>query len=123
MVRGPDERGAVRAAALRLSPRAPGRAHRGTGSREGEVTAAPRCVTTDEQRAWLSAARRCGERCAACGRPLAADEPVYVEHFMLTLMVPVEASIGAECASSGLLAETGGRDPERCAGCCRPIYY
>ena len=87
------------------------------------MPAAPRGVTTDEQRAWLSAARRCGGRCAACGRPLAADEPVYVERFMLTRMVPVEAPIGAECASSGLLAETGGRDPERCAGCCRPIYY
>lgn len=84
---------------------------------------AVRRATTEEQRKWLYAAKRLGERCAACARPLSVDEPVYMESFIVTRRIPAEAPVGAECASAAFLEGLGGWGPERCVGCDRPIYY
>ena len=80
-----------------------------------------RRVTTEEQRERLYTAKRLGEHCAACGRPLGVDEPSYVELFMVTRRVPAEAPVGAECASTAFLEELGWRAPERCIGCGRGL--
>ena len=80
---------------------------------------------TEEERARLHAVRAQGGICALCGRTLAADEPVWV--------VRVDAygdgraywraPVGRECAPPGLLSETEGLVPERCAGCGLAMYY
>jgi len=93
-----------------------------------------RRLTTEEERERLYAARRSGGLCSACGRVLSQDEPVYIERFVVgtrrllgTDMSSYElhawAPVGAECASSAFLAQMYGRDPERCAGCGRGVYY
>jgi hypothetical protein len=84
---------------------------------------AMRRVTTEEERERLSAARRQGDRCAGCGRPLSVDEPVYIEYFMVTRMTPAEAPVGAECASAIILERAAGAEPERCVWCGRGVYY
>ena len=96
----------------------------------------PRRLTTDEQRARFYAARDRGGLCAACGRALDDGEPVYIERVLLDRKplaaagagwrrgtVRRDAPLGAECASSAFLARTRGREPERCAGCGRPVHY
>jgi len=96
----------------------------------------PRRLTTDEQRRWLYASRQRGGLCAACGRALADDEPVYIEPVAVDrkpLAAPGawwqqatalrEAPLGRECASPGFLAVARERPPERCDGCGRPMYY
>ena len=91
---------------------------------------------TDDQRGRLYAAKTNGGLCAACGRPLDEGEPVYIEPVAVErkpLAAPGarwrratahrDAPLGAECASGGFLAWTVGREPERCEGCGRPVYY
>ena len=96
----------------------------------------PRRLTTDEQRAWFSAARERGGLCAACGRVLGEGEPVYIDQVLVdrkpfaapgagwrlgtTLR---DVPLGSECASPAFLARTKGQEPEGCAHCGRPVYY
>jgi hypothetical protein len=81
-----------------------------------------RHLTTEEQWEQFHEARRARGMCAACGRPLGPDEPVYIE--MLTGNGrTVKGPVGAECTSEELLDDTHGREPERCVGCSRPMHY
>jgi hypothetical protein len=83
-------------------------------------------VTTEEQRELFHAARRSGEQCAACGRAFSADETVYIQRFAVPLIHYPSTGVGpvgAECASPELLRRVEGSEPERCAGCGRPVYY
>ena len=93
-------------------------------------------LTTDAERERFSIAHERGGLCAACGRVLGGDEPVYIEPVMIErkpLTAPGawwserpvrrDAPLGAECASPGFLARTEGRTPEWCANCERPVYY
>jgi hypothetical protein len=91
-------------------------------------------VTTEEQRERLHAARNRGGMCAACGRALDDHETVYIERFTVdTRKSPARrgtgrgsvahAPVGSECASPDLLRQTEGQEPERCAGCGRPLFY
>jgi hypothetical protein len=82
-----------------------------------------RRVETEAQRERLYTAKRLGDRCAACGRPLGVDEPIYIEYFMATRRIPAEAPVGVECASAAFLEGLRGREPERCVGCGRGVYY
>ena len=95
-----------------------------------------RRVATAEQRERFNAARTAGGLCAACGRSLGDDEPVYIEQMMVDLnslaapggrwsrnVVRRDAPLGRECASPAFVARTAGRTPEACAGCGRPMYY
>ena len=84
-------------------------------------------VTTDEQRTRFHKLRSQGGQCSACGRPLGPDETVYMERFD---MGPVAgrwssavAAVGVECASDRFVEVMEGQEPERCAGCGRPVFY
>jgi hypothetical protein len=83
-------------------------------------------IVTEEQRERLLAARRSGQQCAACGRQLTAGETVWFERFMGRVgrrRVYYWASVGVECVSSQLLAETQGQEPQVCAWCGRGVQY
>jgi hypothetical protein len=58
---------------------------------------------------------------------LSADEPVYMERFVMLEVagseITLQAPLGAECASTEILDRMKGRDPERCVGCNRGVYY
>ena len=66
-----------------------------------------RRLTTEEQRTLLHAARNRGGLCAACGRTLSTDEPVYIERVMIREVVgseiTLQAPLGVECASAKIL--------------------
>jgi hypothetical protein len=81
-----------------------------------------RRLTTEEQREQIHGARRRGGVCAACGRALSADEPVYIERFAVRGSW-MTAPVGVECASPELLQQVAGQEPEHCAGCGRGVYY
>ena len=95
----------------------------------------PRRLTTDLERERLHAAKGRGGLCVACGRVLDDGEPVYIERVVVDRK-PLAATgvrwsacpayrdtpLGAECASPGFLARARGWEPERCAGCGRPVY-
>jgi hypothetical protein len=87
----------------------------------------PRRLTTEEERERLHAARNNGGRCAACGKVLGPDEPVYWEHFVVGKVGGIiqhpKAPVGAECAPPWFLEEMEQEQPEPCAGCGRPVYY
>jgi hypothetical protein len=84
-------------------------------------------VTTEEQRDRFHRARREGSLCAACGRVLADDEPVYVELFAFGTeggrATRAYGPVGVECASAELRYDAQRCEPERCAGCGRPMHY
>ena len=91
-------------------------------------------VITEERRERLRTARRSVGMCAACSRALDGRETAYIERFLLgvralrgsnvvTYASDAYAPVGVECASSHLLAQTAGAEPERCAGCGRGVYY
>jgi hypothetical protein len=86
-----------------------------------------RRVTTEAQRERFHLARRRGGQCVACGRALSADETVYIERFEVGPVAgrgtTALAAVGVECASPGFVDEMQGREPERCAGCGRGVYY
>ena len=95
-----------------------------------------RRLTTDEERERFATAAYRGGLCAACGRVLDDDDVVYIDHVAIDLKpltapgagwirktVHRLAPLGEECASPGILAWAEGREPERCAGCDRPMYY
>lgn len=96
----------------------------------------PHRITTEAERERFNAARDVGGLCAACGRTLGDDEPVYIDQMLLDrnafaasgvrwgqALVRRDAPLGAECASPELLAHLERRTPERCAGCGRAMYY
>jgi hypothetical protein len=83
----------------------------------------PLRIVTEEQRERLHTARNRGGQCAACGRSFAVDEPVYIEQFLSSLTIYTEAPVGVECASPAFLRAMEDVEPERCAGCGRPVYY
>jgi hypothetical protein len=100
------------------------------------VTDSPPRIETDEQREWLRAAQYRGGLCAACGRVLRDDEPVYVGRVAIVRKQLAasgarwfqraayrDARLGEECASPEFLARTRGHEPEMCEGCGRPVYY
>jgi hypothetical protein len=91
-------------------------------------------VTTEAQRERLHAARNRGGMCAACGRAMDDQETVYIERFTVdTRKSPARRGtgrgsvangpVGVECASPDFLLRTAGQEPERCAGCGRPLFY
>ena len=86
-----------------------------------------RRLETEEQVERFYRARRRGGACAACGRKLEGDEPVYVEPFEDVRRQRggfwAQAAVGSECASGELLHDAATRGPEHCAGCERPMYY
>jgi hypothetical protein len=86
-----------------------------------------RRIITEAQRERFHHARRRGGQCVACGRALSADETVYIEQFdvgsLTGRVVRASAAVGVECASPGFVDEMRGREPERCAGCSRPVFY
>ena len=95
-----------------------------------------RRLTTDAERERFAVARQRGGLCAACGRVLADDEPVYIGQIVLErkpLATPGawrpqrsayrDAPLGRECASPAFVARTAGREPEPCEHCGRPVYY
>ena len=94
----------------------------------------PRRLVTHEQRERLLVARKHGGLCATCGKALDDGEPVYVDTVVIDIPRPagqrvggyratVKAPLGTECASPALLARVAGSEPERCAGCSRPMHY
>jgi hypothetical protein len=96
----------------------------------------PRRLTTDEARERFHAAVVRGGLCAGCGRGLGTDDAVYIEPIAIALKpltapgagwsretVRRDAPLGWECTSPAFLARVAGREPERCAGCGRPVYY
>jgi hypothetical protein len=86
-----------------------------------------RRLATDEQRDRLFKARHRGGLCAGCGRALAESEPVYLERFVFRQVGPsrltIQAPVCRDCASPDTLARMVGREPERCAGCGRAVFY
>ena len=87
---------------------------------------AVRRLGTDEQVERFYRARRRGGGCAACGRSLGENEPVYIERFHDVRgrwNTRATGPVGAECASAGLLQDTTDREAERCVGCGRHMYY
>jgi len=85
-----------------------------------------RRLRTEEQAERFYLARRRGGACAACGRELEHDEPIYVERFEdVRGQWPhrVRGPVGIECASDELRNDAMSRDPERCVGCRRPMYF
>ena len=68
--------------------------------------------------------------CAACGRVLAADEPVWRERLASRRGWSAYFSethrwafVGRECAAPETLEESEGREPDACAGCGRGMHY
>ena len=88
-----------------------------------------RRVLTDEGRARIQAAKVRGGTCALCGRALAEGETVWIERLGVGPAyngrgaIYWRAPVCGACASPASRAETEGTEPERCAGCGRPIYY
>jgi len=85
-----------------------------------------RRLTTEGQVERLHQARWYGELCAACGRELRDDEPVYIERLEGVRgrwICQAKAPVGVECISDELRDAAGRCEPEFCAGCERPVYY
>ncbi len=89
-----------------------------------------RVVSNDEREAAIFEAKREGGICAACGRALSDDEPVWRQrlasragwgpHFR-----PAHrwALVGRECATPEILEADAGQDPVACLGCGRAMHY
>ena len=81
----------------------------------------------ERRRALILAARWDGGLCAGCGRALGPDEPVWWAPFALSgaygRVSRRWGPVGKECAPPDLVLETEGKEPERCAGCGRGVYY
>ena len=85
-----------------------------------------RWLRTEEDVERFYRARRRGGECAACGRDLAKDEPIFIERFQDVRgqrTNRMQGPVGFECASTELRLAVLGRTPEQCAGCSRPVYY
>ena len=86
--------------------------------------------TEEEPDAIIIEAQREGGICAACGRVLAADEPVWRERLASrrgwsAYFRPASrrALVGRECAAPDALEESEGREPVACEGCGRGMHY
>jgi len=86
--------------------------------------------TEEEPDAIIIEAQREGGICAACGRVLAADEPVWRERLASrrgwsAYFQPAyrRALVGRECAARETLEASEGREPVACAGCGRRMHY
>jgi len=86
--------------------------------------------TDDERDATIIEAQREGGICAACGRVLSADEPVWRERLASrrgwsAYFRPASrrALVGRECAAPDALQESEGRAPVACEGCGRGMHY
>ena len=82
---------------------------------------------TEQERALGHAATRQGGICGACGRALAADEPIWRVSRVAWLRTGGErvwwvVPVGAECVSAEVRRESDQREPEGCGGCGRPVY-
>jgi len=81
----------------------------------------------ERRRALLHAARRDGGLCAGCGRALADGEPVWWARLALRgaygWISHRWGPAGRECAPPETLRATDGREPARCVGCGRGVYY
>jgi len=83
---------------------------------------------TQDQIELLYEARRRGDLCAACGRPLEPGETIYFERFVVGPKRSGyrardsyrQAPVGRECAAPDLVERAG---TERCAGCGRGVIY
>ena len=77
--------------------------------------------------ARLFAARNKGDACVACGRPLADDEPIWVERVDVIdagrRVASYRAPVGAECASAVFRTATATIEPDPCVTCGRGVYY
>jgi len=86
--------------------------------------------TEEERDATIFAAKKEGGICAACGRVLSTDEPVWQRrldvrrdwgsYFSETHRW---AFVGRECAAPDALEESEGREPVACEGCGRGMHY
>jgi hypothetical protein len=74
--------------------------------------------------ARLFAARSMGGTCAACGRALAGDEPIWMERLDIVdagrRVGSYRAPVGRECASPELVRES---ETAACLSCGRGIHY
>ena len=82
---------------------------------------------TEEERALGHAATRQGGICGACGRALAADEPIWRVDRVAWIRTGGECvwwivPVGAECVPVEVRWGSDGYEPERCGGCGRPVY-
>ena len=87
-------------------------------------------MTDDERNAAIFEAKKEGGICAACGRVLAADEPVWRERLVSraawsSYFGPAHrwALVGRECATPEILEANEGQEPVACLGCGRGIHY
>ncbi len=86
--------------------------------------------TEEERDAIIIEAQREGGICAACGRVLSTDEPVWQQrlevrrdwswYFRVTHRW---AFVGRECAPPEVVRESEGREPVACEGCGRGMHY
>ena len=86
--------------------------------------------TEEEREAAIFEAKKEGGICAACGRVLAADEPVWRERLASrrgwsAYFRPASrrALVGRECAAPETVEESEGREPVACRGCGRGLHY
>ncbi len=86
--------------------------------------------TEEEPDAIIIEAQREGGICAACGRVLAADEPVWRERMASRAAWSSYfgtarrwALVGRECATPEILEANEGQEPVACLGCGRGIHY
>ncbi len=86
--------------------------------------------TEEERDATIFAAQKEGGICAACGRVVAADEPVWRERLASrrgwsAYFRPAyrRGLVGRECAAPETLEASEGREPVACEGCGRGMHY
>jgi len=84
----------------------------------------------EEREAAIFEAKKEGGICAACGRVLAADEPVWRERLASRAawssyfgLAHRWALVGRECATPEILEANEGQEPVACLGCGRGIHY
>ena len=84
----------------------------------------------EEREAAIFEAKKEGGICAACGRVLAADEPVWRERLASRRGWSVyfrpayrRAFVGRECATPETVEANEGQEPVACLGCGRGIHY
>ena len=84
----------------------------------------------EEPDAVIMKAQKEGGICAACGRELSADEPVWRRRMASRLgwgshFRPASrwAFVGRECAAPEVVRESEGGEPAACGGCGRGMHY
>jgi len=89
-----------------------------------------RPMTHEERDAIIIEAKKEGGICAACGRVLSGDDPVWRERLASrrgwsAYFRPAyrRALVGRECATPEILEANEGQEPVACLGCGRGIHY